>query len=65
MLLVDNLEDCIDSHRGQEIGVLRHNLRAERGNSVLDELITVVQINRLGHTVDNFESLSQGNLEAV
>jgi hypothetical protein len=54
MILVDNLEDCIDSHGGQEIGVLRHYLRAERGNSVLDELITVVQINRLGHTVNNF-----------
>ena len=45
--------------------MLRHNLRAERGDGVLNELLTIVQINRLSHAVDNFESLSQGNLETI
>jgi hypothetical protein len=59
------LEDCIDSHRGEEVGVLRHNLRAEGGDGILNELLTIVQIDRLSHAVDNFESLSQGNLETI
>jgi hypothetical protein len=36
--------------------VLGHDLGGKRGDGILDELVTVVQINRLSHPVNNLES---------
>ena len=42
ILLVDDTEDCIDSHGGQEVRVLRHDLGGEGGDGILDELLAVI-----------------------
>ena len=45
--------------------MLRHDLAAEGGNGVLDQLIAVVKIHGLSHAVDDLESLGKCDLEAV
>ena len=63
--LVDNFENGIDSHGGQKRVVVGDDLGRERSDRVLDELVTVVEVNRLGDLINNFHGLSVSNLEAI
>jgi hypothetical protein len=63
--LFNNSQDSIDCHRGKEVRVLGHDLGGERGDGILDELVTVVQINRLSHPVNNLESFGESDLESI
>jgi len=65
VLLINDTEDSINCHWGKEIRVLRYDFRAQRGNSILNELLTVVEVNRLSHTINDFKSLSKSNLETI
>lgn len=64
-VLVDDLEDGIDSHWSEQVGVLVNDLGGEGSDSVLDELVSVVEIDWLGDVLDDFLGLGDGNLESV
>lgn len=42
LLNVNNLEDCIHSHRGKQVGVLGNDFAAQWCDSVLDQNVTIV-----------------------
>ena len=63
--LIDDLEDGIDCHGGEQVGMMRDNLGGEGGDSVLNERVAVFKVDRLGHIVDDFHGLLVGFLEAI
>lgn len=65
VLLVDDPEDSIDSHGGEEVRVMRDNLRRQGSDRVLNKLVAVVQVDRDRDSVDHLHGLSVGNLEAI
>lgn len=64
-LLVNDLEDGIDGHGGEEVTMVGNNLGGERGDGVLDKLLAVVEVDGLGHAFDNFKGFPEGDFEAV
>lgn len=44
--LVNNLQNSVHSDRGKQVRVVRHDFGAEGGNSVLNKLFAVIQVNR-------------------
>ena len=63
--LVDDFQDSIDSHWSQKLVVMGDNLGRKGSDGVLNELIAVVEVDRLGHIVDDFHGLVVGNLETI
>ena len=64
-ILVNDLHDGVDGDWGKQVRMVRHDFGAEGSDSVLDQLLAVIQINWNGHVIDNLESLLEGNLETI
>jgi len=64
-VLVNALHHSVDSHRGEEGVVMGDDLGGERGDSVLDKSLAVVEIDWLGHLIDDLHSLLVGDLETI
>ena len=64
-LLVNDTQNSINCHRGEQVGVLRDDLAAQGCDSILNKLFSVVKIHWLRHVVNNFDGLDKCYLEAV
>jgi len=65
LLIRQDLHYCVNSDRSQQIRVVRHDLRRERCNSVLNQLLAVFEVNRDRHIIDYFECFFERNLETI
>ena len=64
-LLINNLQDGIDSDGGEQVRMVRHDLGAEGGDGVFNQLLAVIQIDWDRHIINNFQRLLEGNLETI
>jgi hypothetical protein len=58
-------EDGVDSHWGEDIGVGGNDLRGKASNTVLDQDISILEVNWGSHTFDDLAGLLESDIESI